>query len=175
MNLQEIKEKVIIAIQCFYANDAYLIDKNVHERALTFRLGMYLQILFSSWDVDCEYNKNIETFRNNKLFHTRCEQNGECSTCSDRRACSVFPDIIIYKRGTSQNLLIIEAKCNGTVSQIAEDKEKLQAYLDEPTLHYQYGLFINFQETLEKTLKDLYWFSDNYDCEGRKNIGNEVE
>ena len=71
--------------------------------------------------------------------------------------------------------MVIEAKCNASVSQIAEDKEKLHAYLDEPTLCYQHGLFINFQETLEKTLKDPYWVPDNYDCEGRKNIGNEVE
>ena len=26
--------------------------------------------------------------------------------------------------------------------------------------------FGDFQETLEKTLKDLYWFPDNYACEG---------
>ena len=157
MNLQEIKEKVIIALQCFYSNDAYLIDKNVHERALTFRLGMYLQILFSSWDVDCEYNKNIETFRTNKLLHIRCEQNGECRTCADIRSCTVFPDIIIHKRGTSENQLVIEAKCNANKTQKNNDLEKLQAYLDEPTLHYKYGLFIDFKESVDETIKSLCW------------------
>ena len=158
MNLQEIKEKVIIALQCFYANDAYLIDKNVHERALTFRLGMYLQILFSSWDVDCEYNKNYQTARNNKLLSARCDKEPKfnCKDCGDHRKCTVFPDIIIHKRGTDQNLLVIEVKCNASVSQIAEDKKKLQAYLNDPTLRYRHGLFINFRKTLEKTT--LTWF-----------------
>ena len=142
MNLQEIKEKVIIALQCFYANDAYLIDKNVHERALTFRLGIYLQILFSSWDVDCEYNRNYQTAHNNKLLSGRCDKEPRfnCKDCGDRRKCTVFPDIIIHQRGTDQNLLVIEAKCNADVQQIDNDKEKIKAYLDEPTLRYQYGL-----------------------------------
>ena len=61
MNFEKISLKIIEAIKRLYRNDSYLIDKNVHERAITFRLGMYLQQIFASWNVDCEYNKNIET------------------------------------------------------------------------------------------------------------------
>ena len=177
MTIQEIKRKVSAALKDLYTKDIYLIDKNVHERSLTFRLGMYLQRKFKQWDVDCEYNKNCQAIQGNKFVLVRCNNDtkGDCSNCTNRKNCTVFPDIIIHQRGSDQNLLVIEAKCNASVSQIAEDKEKLQAYLDESTLHYQHGLFINFQETLEKTKKDLYWFPDNYDCEGRKNIGNEEE
>jgi hypothetical protein len=177
MTFQEIEQKIKNALLRFYKEDSYLIDNNVHERSLTFRLGMYLQNEFPDYNVDCEYNKNCQTFQHNKLLSARCDEEPKfnCKECGDHRKCTVFPDIIIHQRGTDKNLLVIEAKCNASVSQIAEDKEKLQAYLDEPTLCYQYGLFINFQETLEKTLKDLYWVPDNYDCEGRKNIGNEVE
>ena len=177
MTFYEIEQKVKNALQLFYKEDSYLIDNNVHERTLTFRLGMYLQNEFSDWKVDCEYNKNYQTFQRNKLLFARCDKESKfsCKDCCDHRKCTVFPDIIIHQRGTDKNLLVIEAKCNAAVSQIAEDKEKLRAYLDDPTLCYQYGLFINFQETLEKTLKDLYWVPDNYDCEGQKNIGNEVE
>ena len=159
MDLQKIKEKVIIALQCFYANDAYLIDKNVHERALTFRLGMYLQILFSSWDVDCEYNKNYQTAHNNKLLSKRCDKEPKfnCKDCGDHRKCTVFPDIIIHKRGTSENQLVIETKCNANKTQKNNDLKKLQAYLNEPTLHYKYGVFIDFKESVNETIESLYW------------------
>ena len=177
MTFQEIEQKIKNALLFFYKEDSYLIDNNVHERSLTFRCGIYLQNEFPNWKVDCEYNKNCQTFQYNKLLSARCDKEPKfnCKECGDHRKCTVFPDIIIHQRGPDKNLLVIEAKCNASVSQIAEDEEKLQAYLDEPTLCYQYGLFINFQETLEKTLKDLYWVPDNYDCEGQKNIGNEVE
>lgn len=159
--LNMIKKAVIDALEHFYLNDRYLIDKNVHERSLTFRLGMYLQQEFSGWDVDCEYNKNCETFHENKLLSSRCvhEQRFHCEDCNDRKKCTVFPDIIIHKRGAEQNLLVIEAKCNANKQQIEEEKEKIEAYLNEPTLRYSYGLFIYFRKSLKQTLTELRWFS----------------
>jgi hypothetical protein len=161
MTFQEIEQKIKNALLLFYKEDSYLIDNNVHERSLTFRLGMYLQQEFSGWDVDCEYNKNCETFHKNKLLYSRCvhEQRFHCEDCNDRKKCTVFPDIIIHKRGAKQNLLVIEAKCNANEQQIEEDKEKIEAYLNEPTLCYSYGLFIDFQDSLEQTLIKLCWFS----------------
>ena len=157
-----IKKAVIDALEHFYLNDRYLIDKNVHERSLTFRLGMYLQQEFSGWDVDCEYNRNCQTFHNNKILSVRCvhEPQFNCEGCNNRKKCTVFPDIIIHKRGTDQNLLVIEAKCNANEQQITEDCEKLQAYLSESTLSYRCGLFINFRRTSADTLSTLKWFPE---------------
>lgn len=167
MTFQEIEQKIKNALLRFYKEDSYLIDNNVHERSLTFRLGMYLQNEFPDYNVDCEYNKNYQTFQYNKLLSARCDKEPKfnCKECGDHRKCTVFPDIIIHQRGTDKNLLVIEAKCNANEQQIIEDCEKVQAYLDESTLHYQYGLFINFRDSLEQTLTELCWFpqtGDNY-------------
>ena len=163
MTFQEIEQKVKNALQLFYKEDSYLIDNYVHERSLTFRLGMYLQNEFPDWKVDCEYNKNYQTFQHNKLLFARCDKESKfsCKDCCDHRKCTVFPDIIIHQRGTDKNLLVIEAKCNADARQIEEDKEKIEAYLSEPTLRYQYGLFINFQASYEET--GLKWFPEKDD------------
>ena len=163
MTFQEIEQKIKNTLLLFYKEDSYLIDNNVHERSLTFRLGMYLQNEFPNWKVDCEYNKNCQTFQYNKLLSARCDKEPKfnCKECGDHRKCTVFPDIIIHQRGTDKNLLVIEAKCNADVLQIEKDKEKIDAYLSEPTLRYQYGLFINFQASYEKTT--LAWFSQKDD------------
>ena len=55
----EVKRAVNEALRRFYLNDRYLIDHDVNERSLTFRLGFYLQHIFSGWDVDCEFNRNV--------------------------------------------------------------------------------------------------------------------
>lgn len=159
MNFEIISLKIIEAIKHLYRNDSYLIDKNVHERAITFRLGMYLQQTFASWNVDCEYNKNIETIKKNKLLSCRCKKGFECGKCSDRRPCTVFPDIIIHKRDTKNNLLVIEAKCSASQEKREDDIDKLKAYLEERSLRYQYGLFIDFKLSLDETLRSLYWLS----------------
>ena len=65
MTFYEIEQKVERALLLFYKEDSYLIENNVHERSLTFRLGMYLQNEFPDWKVDCEYNKNCQTFQYN--------------------------------------------------------------------------------------------------------------
>ena len=56
---EEVRSYVTKALQRFYKEDAYLVDVNAHERSMTFRLGMYLQLIFSGWNVDCEYNRNV--------------------------------------------------------------------------------------------------------------------
>ena len=152
-----LKKAVQEAIERFYLNDHYLIDSNVHERTITFRLGLYLQHIFISWDVDCECNKNIETIKKNKLLSCRCKKGFKCGNCTDCRSCTVFPDIIIHKRETKNNLLVIEAKCNATPEKREEDIDKLKAYLEERSLRYQYGLFIDFKPSLNETLRGLYW------------------
>lgn len=59
LNVIEIKmeNKLITAIKVLFMRDRFLLENDIHERSIAHRLGMYLQPLFSEWDVDCEYNK----------------------------------------------------------------------------------------------------------------------
>lgn len=44
-------------------NDRYLLEHRVHERAQTHKLGEYLQYYLPEWNVDCEYNKKLDAFK----------------------------------------------------------------------------------------------------------------
>jgi len=54
-----IDNEIATGIQLLFKNDAYLLEIASSERSITHRLGMYYQIIFSEWHVDCEYNKNL--------------------------------------------------------------------------------------------------------------------
>lgn len=161
----DVRHTVEQALSLVYRNDLYLIRHSVHERSLTFRLGFYLQQLFPDWDVDCEYNKNCKTLWHNKYLSHRCHAKPwlDCAHCKGetKSQCTVFPDVIVHKRGTKHNLLVIEAKKNAVKNAREEDIAKIKAYLEESTLHYQYGLFINFKSSLELTRKNLRFFPES--------------
>ena len=60
MNYFELKNNLHRSIEMFAKNDYYLIENNLNERTIAHKLGEYLQILFPDYNVDCEYNRDIE-------------------------------------------------------------------------------------------------------------------
>jgi hypothetical protein len=52
-----VQGKIKHGLETLVRVDDYLLRIDVNERALTHRLGMYYQVLFPKWYVDCEYNK----------------------------------------------------------------------------------------------------------------------
>ncbi len=147
---EEMKNALRLALQKFFLNDSFLIHNDVHERTLTFRLGIYLQELFPSWNVDCEYNRNRRAIK-------------KITTCREQPR-AVFPDIIIHRRGTAQNLLVIEAKKNANKQDKEADIKKIEEYLNDPTLKYRYGLFLDFNDFCQETIQSLennWWIGKN--------------
>lgn len=130
MEFAEVNKQMEKAIHQLYTKDRYLMEENVNERSITHRIGMYLQELFEDWDVDCEYNRDghdKKTIPSNKWE-------------SDDKESSVYPDIIIHKRGhKGPNLLVIEAKKTGTTG-TERDLVKLRSY--KQCLKYEYAAFI---------------------------------
>ena len=149
--MYDVKRAVNNALRTFYLNDLYLIEHDVHECALTFRLGFYLQNLFFSWDVDCEFNRDVGSPDRIKRIPVR-DRNGQ-------KRKDIVPDIIIHKRGTGHNLLLIEAKKNASESDRANDITKIESSLGADTLHYRYGLFLDFRSTRKATLDASVFFS----------------
>ncbi len=144
MEFPAVKDKVAIAISCFRSNDSELLDfdhLDLPERPVSHRLGYYMQSLFNSYDVDCEYNKH--------LLEKKLEG---------------IPDIIVHKRKTDDcNLLAIEVKTRRNRSEIQrakdrgeilEDYEKLRQYTSLERLRYRWGLFILL--FLDETITE--WF-----------------
>src|SRR5260370_166764 len=94
-------EKVVNAIREFYQHEAFLLEKDLGERTLTHRLAVHLEQEFSGWDVDCDYNRLGERLL--KLPH------GSIISTDDGLGKSIFPDIVLHRRGIPDNLPALEA------------------------------------------------------------------
>lgn len=125
-------EKVLIKL---YKNDKELIGRGVCERAIVFRFGIYLQRIMSrdielnEYNLDCEYNRNMDDLKRTENY-----QNGR------------YPDLIIHKRGSNlNNLLVIEFKKRNSSS--SEDIKKINDFMSlNGEYKYRYGISIVLKE-----------------------------
>lgn len=126
-----LNEALALLRQC----DAHLLRYDVSERAICFRLGLYLQHMFTAWDVDCEYNRDGH---DPKQLHILPRD----QSILEEKKVSVFPDIIVHRRGTAENLLIVEVKKSNNNDRQAYhfDQRKLRGYKDQ--LGYSHGVFL---------------------------------
>lgn len=145
-NAQDIMDLLKRAYKKFLTNDSYLIDSGANERSMTHKYAEYLQQEFPSWHVDCEYNRaKDDTGR----YIPKAIYN-----FIDDRECGhrVYPDIIIHHRGTSDNLIVIEAKKHDAKEKDIEfDELKIKCYLEEHD--YLYGFLVTFTDDPECAIK----------------------
>lgn len=133
----EVKEKVEIALGMLLKNDAFLLEHDVNERSISHKLAEYLQQLFPDYHVDCEYNRDQDVPK--VIMNYWDKING--------RDKLVYPDIIIHKRNTDDNLVVIEIKksTNTNLEDRDFDSIKLKAYLSRGDKYcYSHGIFIDF-------------------------------
>lgn len=161
-NKKDILNKLLNdAIFDLYEFDLYLIrhmeksgneTENIHlsERSIVFRYGLYLQdritkTIFENYNIDCEYNRNIDL---EKKYHSN---NGDILGC--------YPDIIIHKRGTNDdNLLVIEVKTWWNKN-TKHDEDKLRDLTRQTSDYkYEYGLSITFGKDEDSVI--MKWFQD---------------
>lgn len=149
-----------IMLETFYNKDQFLLNNDVAERAITHKMGMYLQQILEeskeSFDVDCEYNRmgknkdgHIYLIEGDYFSKTVCLSGESVSDESDVGS-RVYPDIIVHKRGTAENVLIIEVKVAGKVGKRTHDYKKLKAYRDD--LQYEHAFFIELYKNREKVI-----------------------
>ncbi|MEW7988514.1 MAG: hypothetical protein AB2799_22205 [Candidatus Thiodiazotropha sp.] len=122
------------AIDRLLERDAVLLINDTAERAITARLACYIQDQFPDWDVDCEYNRDFDGIKRLKEI---------CNPSKHRDGSSVYPDIIIHRRMSADNFVVIEIKKTTNTESDECDMKKLEAFRYE--LGYQHGLFIRFR------------------------------
>jgi hypothetical protein len=146
---QKIIQNIDKAIKIFLAKDIILLENDSSERSITHKLACYLERYFPEWDVDCEYNRNLIDTK--KLKDT-------CKNSSDENGSPVFPDIIIHKRITEENYIVIEVKKTTNPESSECDIQKLKAFINE--LGYQYGLFIRFKvDPANSGVEECIWIN----------------
>ena len=160
LTADKILRKFCKSLRKFYKKDSVLIEYQVAERALTHKLAEHLQKSFPNYNVDCEYNKVGEgdPKRIDLLMQAQPDCPKDCNKCTANK-CVVFPDISVHKRGTDENILVIEAKTAWSVQSQEKDYKKLQALIDSDEYHYQLGVAFRFSENFEETINTFELFS----------------
>jgi len=156
MKQGEIRRRFECALRSFYRKEALLIKYKVSERALTHKLAEHLQKLFPRHNVDCEYNKVGwgDSKRLGVLMEADPDCPQDCARCPNNK-CVIFPDIIVHRRGTEVNLLVIEAKTEWSRRASERDHEKLAALTASGEYHYQLGIALCFTESFADTMKTI--------------------
>ena len=148
-------DRFVKAVQCFVVNEKFLLKNNLNERTMTHKLAEYLQKEYCEYHVDCEYNrmpdKSSESYIKKSLpIDTKKKK----ISWDDTTGATVFPDIIIHKRGTNKNnFIVIEAKKKVNISSRDMDFIKLRAFTSPLGLRYKYGVYIEFDEQGELYMK----------------------
>jgi hypothetical protein len=163
-NLSASERDALLALDAALKNlethDAHLFTVDANERSITHHLAKYLELeirkfpSLSELHVDAEYNRDGET---PKILAKKCEQ----VAVVDTKAKTIFPDIIIHKRGSNDhNVLVVEAKkisvmqfdqisnSDEAVKKIVDlkwDQEKLVAY-QEADLRYNVAVHVFIRE-----------------------------
>lgn len=142
------------SIKLFVENDAHLFAVGINERSMTHKFAEYLQLqLGNEWDVDCEYNRNLGDI---KIIGTIKQYVGKTTLTNDTEATSIYPDIIIHKRNSTTNLLVIEAK-KSPLTKKSRDKDINKLVVIKKQLQYSYAMFLVFN-LRQKSIK--YEFVD---------------
>ena len=123
--------KLIAALQEFYACETFLLERDLGERALTHRLAVCVERQFAGWEVDCDYDRLGE--RTMRLPH------GSVSSTDDHLAKSIYPDIVVHQRDIPNNLLAVEVRKAANHQPIEHDQHKLQA-LTDPHIWFAYAI-----------------------------------
>jgi hypothetical protein len=122
--------KLIAALQEFYARETYILERDLGERALTHRLAVLVEVNFAGWEVDCDYDRLGE--RTLRLPH------GTVSSTDDHLAKSIYPDIVVHQRDIPNNLLAIEIRKASNHQPVEHDQHKLKG-LTDPHLWFAYA------------------------------------
>lgn len=134
------------ALDRLVEQDRLLFTHNASERSICFRLAYHLQFEFPDFEVDCEYNRNHQEIDFLKIINPeKLKEWTGGPQIFDSDAITVFPDVIIHRRNTLENLLVIEAKkSNSRVKADLYDEFKLEAYRQYEKLNYRFAKFIRF-------------------------------
>ena len=131
---------ITVALDELYAKDLHLFTYRVHERAIVFRFGHYLQNQMDLYDVFRQYNLDFEYNRNGR----------QPKRIPARSRNGAVPDLIIHRRGVNtHNLLVLEFKPYWGRN-ASDDCEKILQFLNPDWEYkYQYGKSIILAEDRE--------------------------
>ena len=117
----DVHARVYQALEEFRKRDLDLLYLRTNERTLCHRFAVYLEPLFPSWTVDCEYNRNLNRPKT-------LDRDGLDKT---------IPDVIIHRRNRPENLCVFEVKkSTHTPSTISRARKLIELYVESVRTSY---------------------------------------
>jgi hypothetical protein len=146
--MQTVLNRVIAALHAFYEHEAFLLEKEAGERALTHRLAVHVEAQFRGWEIDCEYDRLGD--------RTLRLPRGTIVSTDDHLAKSIYPDIVVHQRAIPNNLLAVEMRKSANHQPLDHDQHKLRALTDP---HLWFAYWIGLLLTLDRkqvTMSEVY-------------------
>ena len=165
-DLNVLKEAMLDALKFFINKDANLLKLDVREEAISHRLAFYLEQTFSrlkydlsldveeieSITVDCEYDKHSDAPKTLQDIIQKYPK---------KKTNVIRPDIVLHKRNSGTNLIVIEIKKEKSKDKDKEyAKDKVKAFV-ESSYAYQLGIYIVFNTGADGPIKNIATFSKN--------------
>lgn len=146
MNKDQIKQKIIKALDELYKEDAFLIDEDLCERCIAHRFVLHLekQNFGRGYFIDCEYNKS----HLGKITESKIVSNPNGN----------YIDVVITKRNKNpqDDLICFELKKRSNYQNRDKDRENLEILTRGGTYCYDYGFYVIFGREREKTIVESY-------------------
>lgn len=163
-------------------SDIWLLENNLSEQSISHRIAFHLDPLFADYNIDCEYNGDVDRPNNKKAISILKTELQQFRLLRDKEASdlekeftsrAVFPDIIIHKRGTNnENLCILEVKKSTSKVDYEYDFIKLRSYTSNyngNNLIYKLGIFIEAVIDNENPSFNLRFYKEGQEIESPKN------
>ena len=155
-----IKKKISNAINFFYLENKEVIKNWKSSRNYIYALAKILEREFDSWDVDCNFvhyrEPTVSNFLDNDRFCNAKDISVTCEECLNKKWCKACPDIIIHRRNTQDNLLIIQIELNSrNQSKTEQNLSLIKSYINDSGNPYEYGLILNWGPSQDQVL--LTW------------------
>ncbi|QLE99570.1 hypothetical protein FLM49_12825 [Neptunomonas phycophila] len=128
--------------------DGDILAMDVNERTISHRLASYLEPFCQGWNVDCEYNRNHDDPKRLEIIRRNIQSD-------DTQATTVFPDIIVHRRGTGGNFVVIEMKKTSSREDDHYDLAKLNAFKEQ--LGYQFAIFVKVRTGDNPAIDNVQW------------------
>lgn len=151
MDKDKIREVIYKSIDELYQSDSLLLNSNfnIHERTVCHRLAIYLEKNIDyKYNVDVEYNRMRTSYDIDDVGEVVGKVINYEDT--DEGVSYVYPDIIIHKRDTNINILVIEVKMFWKNRKKGIDYNKINQYIKQ--LNYKFGVYIELNTDKELTL-----------------------
>jgi hypothetical protein len=147
------------SIEELWEKDCWLLTEELNERCIAHKLAIYLASRFPDYQVDCEYNGDIENVERDKIVGMlradiiaigRELNVKELLHDNPWLMRHVNPDIIIHSRKTNKNnLCVLELKTRyNPPAEVRFDDLKLKAYTRPKNnygMGYQLGIYLDFR------------------------------